>query len=151
MFEYFEYNQSMGNSIIQPNPNDSQLATRGLAALRSQRSAKQKHLVLDQLEPNSAITKAFEQVLEHFARGQSIVFTSQPLEQEILTTQEAADWLGVSRPHFVRLLEAKELPFYKVGNQRRVRFADVKAFQKKRREAVLDELTALSQEMGLYR
>ncbi len=152
MFEYFEYTRDMGNSIIQPNPNDSQLATRGLAALRLQRSAKQKHLTLDQLEPNSAITKALEQVLEHFARGETVTLTSnQPLEKEVLTTQEAATWLCMSRPHFVRLLERGELPFHKVGNQRRVSFADVKAFQKNRREVVLDELTALSQKMGLYR
>jgi excisionase family DNA binding protein len=141
----------MGISVIQPNPNDTQLATRGLAALRLQLSTKKKHLILDQLEPNSAITKALEQVLEHFARGESITFTSQPLEKKILTTQEAADWLSMSRPHFVRLLERGQLPFHKVGNQRRVSFADVKAFQKNRREAVLDELTVLSQEMGLYR
>jgi excisionase family DNA binding protein len=150
MFEYFEYNQNMGNSIIQPNPNDSQLATRGLAALRSQRNARKKHLTLDQLEPNSAVTKALEQVLKHFARGESVTFTSQPLEKEILTTQEAANWLSMSRPHFVRLLEHGKLPFHKVGNQRRVSFADVKTFQKNRREAALNELTALSQEMGLY-
>ncbi len=83
-------------------------------------------------------------------RGERITFTSQPLEKEVLTTQEAADWLCISRPHFLRLLKRGRLPFHKVGNQRRVNFADVKAFQKNRREAALNELTALSQEMGLY-
>ncbi|MDP2402024.1 MAG: helix-turn-helix domain-containing protein [Coriobacteriia bacterium] len=69
-----------------------------------------------------------------------------------LTTQAAADILGVSRPHLIKLLDQGEIPYYKVGSHRRLAVGDVLAF-KKRRDAqrqALKELTELSQELGLY-
>jgi len=69
-----------------------------------------------------------------------------------LTTQAAADILGVSRPHLIKLLEQGEIPYYKVGSHRRLAVEDVLAF-KRRRDAqrqALKELTELSQELGLY-
>lgn len=70
-----------------------------------------------------------------------------------LTTQAAADILGVSRPHLIKLLDQGEIPYCKVGSHRRVAVADVLAFKSQRdneRRAALSELTALSQELGLY-
>ncbi|WP_211287477.1 helix-turn-helix domain-containing protein [Isoptericola jiangsuensis] len=62
----------------------------------------------------------------------------------IMTTQQAADFLGISRPTLVGLLEDGQIPFTKPGRHRRVRLADLDSFQRRhtaaRREA-LDELT----------
>lgn len=74
-----------------------------------------------------------------------------PIHAE-LTTQEAADLLNISRPHFVQLLEKKEIPFRKVNTHRRVRYDDVMAYKDRvdsARNKALDDLTAFSQEMGL--
>lgn len=70
-----------------------------------------------------------------------------------LTTQTAADILGVSRPYLIKLLDQGEIPYYKVGSHRRLAVADVLAFKRHRdleRRAALTELTALSEELGLY-
>jgi excisionase family DNA binding protein len=68
-----------------------------------------------------------------------------------LTTQQAADYLNVSRPFLIALLEEKKLPFRLVGSHRRIRFADLQAFREaddKKREAVLAELAADAQLNG---
>lgn len=39
-----------------------------------------------------------------------------------LTTQEAADLLNVSRPHFIELLKTQALPYHRTGKHRRIRF-----------------------------
>lgn len=75
-----------------------------------------------------------------------------PLHSE-LTTSQAADIINVSRPYLIKLLEAGEIPYHKVGSHRRIRREDVMTYkQKHRREraAILDELTAEAQNLGLY-
>lgn len=89
-------------------------------------------------------------VLSHMARGDAI--TLVPVHAE-LTTQQAADLLGVSRPFLIKLLEKGELAHRKVGRHRRVRFMDLVEYRNKvgaRRQESLDELVRLSKDLGLY-
>lgn len=69
-----------------------------------------------------------------------------------LTTQQAADILNVSRPYLIKLLEAGAIEHRLVGKHRRVRLSSLMAYQReddqKRRRAA-DELSSLTQEMGL--
>jgi excisionase family DNA binding protein len=65
---------------------------------------------------------------------------------------ETADYLGVSRPYLISMLEAGTLPFGKGGTHRRIRFNDVKVFKKIRdrdREAAMQELADQAQELGM--
>jgi excisionase family DNA binding protein len=74
------------------------------------------------------------------ARGNAV--TVEP-HRTVLTTQEAADLLGITRPTFVRLLDAGKIPFTAPGRHRRVELADVLAYrddQKTTRRQALDAM-----------
>ena len=51
---------------------------------------------------------------------------------QTVTTQEAADLLGISRPTLVRLLDHGVLPYDQPGSHRRLLLRDVLAFQRDR-------------------
>lgn len=70
-----------------------------------------------------------------------------------LTTQEAADMLGVSRPTLVKLLDAGRIPYTQPGRHRRVQLADVIAYRRRRSDERGEGLAAVvefSEELGLY-
>jgi len=98
--------------------------------------------------PGSA-QRVLRLALEEFASG--AVVAVEPLRRE-LSTQEASDLLGVSRPYLVKLLETGVMPYYKVGPRRRVRLEDVLAYRETRmqeRRDALRELSRLSQRLEL--
>jgi excisionase family DNA binding protein len=133
-----------------PSTTDRTQASDGLVLLKSGelRLTQNRKQVVFQGE--STVLKVVRQVLEGFAKGEAI--TVQRVTAE-LTTQQAADLLGVSRPHLVKLLETGKIPFRKVGVQRRVLLSEVKKYHKRlkrQRHKGLDELSVLQQELGLY-
>ena len=98
--------------------------------------------------PQSA-TRLLFHLLTEMAHGNAV--TLIPIHAE-MTTQEAADFLNVSRPFLIGLLDANVLPYRKVGTHRRIRFQDVKGYRDRidaERERTLDELAAQAQELGM--
>lgn len=101
--------------------------------------------------PASAFA-ALRAVVRDMAQGLTI--TLIPHDKE-LTTKEAADILGVSRPFLVRLLDRGEIPYHRVGTHRRLRVEDILGFRElraQRRREQLRKLTELSEHVeGGYR
>jgi excisionase family DNA binding protein len=89
-------------------------------------------------------------VVDAMAEGQAV--TIAPVHQR-LTTQEAAELLGVSRPTLIKLLERGEIPFEQPGRHRRVLLTDVLAYRERvaseRREA-LDRVVAAAEDADMY-
>jgi excisionase family DNA binding protein len=84
------------------------------------------------------------------AEGKSVTLLQ---DNQVVTTQRAADLLGMSRPFFIKLLETGAMAHHRVGNQRRVYLRDVLEFVRKRDEeclAALDRLSRQALDAGLY-
>ena len=89
-------------------------------------------------------------VVELMAEGRAI--TLAPVHQR-LTTQEAADLLGISRQAFLDVLKAGEVGFETIGRHRRVLLTDVLEYKEqrsRRRRESLERLRDISHESGMY-
>lgn len=138
---------------VAPSEHDSRLARESSRRL-SPFTKQDLHVRLRGTEgPDIELPAAAVQLLVHLltqmAEGNAI--TLMPIHAE-LTTQQAADLLGVSRPFLVKELDEGKIPFRKVGTHRRVLFVDLMRYKEsmdsKRHEA-LDELSKLSQELDM--
>ena len=77
--------------------------------------------------------------------------TIMPFHAE-LTTKEAADFLNVSRPYLVKLLEKELIPIRRVGRHRRIFFEDIQKYKeksKKKSSKVREALTQEAQDLDL--
>ncbi|MBC8072509.1 MAG: helix-turn-helix domain-containing protein [Deltaproteobacteria bacterium] len=83
------------------------------------------------------------EVLGHMADGSLV--TVLPLHAE-LTTQQAAEFLNVSRPHVVRLIDDGKIPHRKVGTHRRIKMLDVLEYKRREEAEAKDALTELAAE-----
>lgn len=91
-----------------------------------------------------------DEILKNMQDGKAVSIV--PEHQE-LTTQRAANMLGVSRPFLVRLLEENKLSFHMVGSHRRVYLKDVIAFKAKRdkeRHASIVRMARMEKRAGTY-
>ena len=90
------------------------------------------------------------QVIGYMSQGKGVSVV--PIMQE-LTTQEAANLLGVSRPFLVDLLNREAIPFHKVGTHRRIYLKDLLRYRDQRdedRNRILGELANDAVETGEY-
>lgn len=142
--------------------NDARLDASGLTARQLQDLERLDEVVLGnerlalvgrdgvRLELPAPILRLLAGAVRNLRAGKSVVLLP---EMESLTTQAAADFLGVSRPFLVALMEKGDLPHHRVGTHRRVYLKDLLDYQRRRdgrRRAVLDDLRSKVEEAGLY-
>jgi len=98
--------------------------------------------------PTSAV-QLLAAILTEMGQGNSV--TLLPTHAE-LTTQQAADYLNVSRPFLIGLLGRGAIPYRKVGTHRRIGLRDLVEYRKSsdnEARQMLDDLAAEAQELGL--
>jgi len=99
------------------------------------------------------LPEALRQVLSTAARamssGQDIIVADKDRR---VTAQEAADYLGVSRPTLIRILDLGEIPYERPRNHRRIKLADLVAYKAdhENRRAALDDLLTSSGDLEQY-
>jgi excisionase family DNA binding protein len=133
-----------------PTEQDAELAKEASRTLASSKEEQLRvHLDGKLLVLPAAAKRLLQHLLTEMSYGHAV--TVIPLHAE-LTTQEAADFLNVSRPYLVKLLESGKLPYHKVGTHRRVKFSDLRKFQQEaeqRRREAMDEIAAQAQKLEL--
>lgn len=93
-----------------------------------------------------ALSKLLQDILGHIEKGEGVTFVPY---SKLLTTQQAADILNVSRPYLIKLLEERVLPFVKTGRHRRIEakeLFDYKRIRDAKRDKALDEIIGIDQE-----
>lgn len=82
------------------------------------------------------------ELLRHLGSGDAV--TLVPVSQ-MLTTQQAADILNVSRPFLISLLEKGEIPHVLVGRHRRIKAEELFAYKRRRDTTRSDALGELAE------
>jgi len=98
--------------------------------------------------PKAAIDLLFK-IISTIADGRSI---SLMASNAVLSTQQGAEFLNISRPHFVKLLERGDMPFTKIGKHRKVNVEDVLNYQKEhttRQHKAIERMQDIAQEHNM--
>lgn len=139
---------------IVPSEEDVKLAVqsgRQLAAILGRGETAQLRLIDGKQEITIPVTaiRLLVEILGQMATGRAVNLVPHHAE---LTTQQAADFLNVSRPHLIGLLDRGELAYRKVGTHRRIAFSDVLKYKEQSatsRAQALDELAAEAQKLNI--
>ena len=122
---------------------------RQILAAQAAGEAEQKLRVIDDQNKTSeivlapALSRLLMELLRHVGKGDAV--TLVPVSQ-MLTTQQAADILNVSRPFLISLLEKGEIEHTLVGRHRRIKAEHLFAYKRgrdDRRAGALAELAEL--------
>ena len=135
---------------------DESKAVIPIAAAFQEPAAQAEPVLLLPNGQQQAIPRSLSEILaiasQALMRGYAVSLT---VHSGMLSTQQVADMLACSRQHVVRLIDEGKLTATRTpgGTHRRVRLSDVLEFMKNedvRRDELMDELTALTEEIGGY-
>jgi len=133
--------------------DDERPALEHLAAVLEQSDPKATRVLSSDgqlAEVPESVLYLIQQLLAYLAHDR--IVTLIPLDKD-LTTHQAARLLNVSRPYLIKLLESNQIPYKLVGTHRRIRYQDLIAYKRQadaEQQRALEDLTQLSEELGLY-
>jgi excisionase family DNA binding protein len=143
--------------IKRPSKLDQKVASESYSALASvieQINSEQPEIEIEETSNKIKIPLSALRLLGDIlkAMGEGKLISIVPIAAEV-TTQAAAEILGCSRPHLVKLLEEGKIAFTKVGKHRRIKFDDIMKYRKQmkdqQKQNIIDIMN-LDEETGLY-
>jgi len=122
------------DEIKKPTKEEQQVALESynaLDAVLKQISSQNPEIEIEETKERIKIPiqalRLLAKILHVTAQGKPISIV--PLAMEV-TTQSAADFLGCSRHHLVKLIEEGVIPYTRFGRHRRVKFEDLQKYKK---------------------
>lgn len=143
--------------IKRPSKLEQKVALESYSALASvieQINSEETEIEIEETKDKIKIPlralKLLGDILKAMSQGKPISIV--PIATEV-TTQKAAEILGCSRPHLVKLLEEGKIAYTKVGRHRRIKFEDVVKYKQQMKENqkqhIIDIMNS-DEETGLY-
>lgn len=143
--------------IEKPSKLDQKVAMKSysaLAAVIEQINSQDPEIEIEETKDKIKIPlkalKLLGSILKAMSEG--IPISMVPMATEV-TTQKAAEMLGCSRPHLVKLLEDGKIEYTNVGRHRRIKFEDVLKYKEQMKKAqkqhIIDIMNS-DEEAGLY-
>lgn len=145
------------DEIKRPTKEEQELALKSyetLSATLEELHSKEPEIEIEETEekirvPLSAL-RLLAKILKATSQGKPISIVPHATE---MTTQSAAEMLGCSRPHVIKLLENGVIAFTKVGRHRRIKLEDILGYKAKMKAEQKERLIQMmrdDEEKGLY-
>ncbi|MBP0617798.1 helix-turn-helix domain-containing protein [Jiella mangrovi] len=131
-----------------PSMNEQEAANQLRKILAAQAGGDANLHVLDEdnrpieITLTPGLSNLLMELLRHIGRGDAV--TLVPVEQ-LLTTQQAADILNVSRPFLISLLKKGEIEYSMAGKHRRIKAEALFAYKAERGEKRRQALESLAE------
>ena len=143
--------------ITRPSKMEQKVALESysaLAAVIEQINSQEPEIEIEETKEKIKIPlkalRLLGNILKAMSQGKPI--SMLPIATEV-TTQKAAELLGCSRPHLVKLLEEGKIGYTKVGRHRRIKFEDVLNYKEQMKQAQkqhIIDIMNFDEETGLY-
>ena len=137
-------------SILDPTISDAQGAEVAELRRRLEGDRARGHRGLHEIALPDKLYRLLLKIIEDLADGKAVSLTSAAQE---MTTQGAANFLGVSRQFLVRLLDEGKISFHRAGTHRRVYLQDLISFRKERdsrRHEAIEQMARDAVKDGVY-
>jgi excisionase family DNA binding protein len=144
-------------NLRKPTKSDQQIAIKSYQSINNvinRTSSSNIEIEIEESHEKIILPKMAVELLGEILKSMSegIPISIVPEATEV-TTQKAAEIIGCSRPHLVKLLETGEIEFIKVGKHRRINIEDVYKYKLKMKETQkqrIIEMMNFDEEIGLY-
>jgi len=145
--------------LIKPSKTEQKVAYKSYAALAAaigklDENEEEVEIEIEESKarikiPLSAL-KFLSIIVKAMSQGKPISLV--PIATEV-TTQKAAEVIGCSRPHLIKLLEKGDIAYTMVGRHRRIMYEDVMSYRAKmkaeQKQHIIDMMKG-DEESGLY-